>query len=318
VKIHFAHSTFSWSNEARGNAAVHVVIIGFGARDIDNKRIFDYTDIKGEPQERKAKNINPYLIDGQNILIKGQTKPICNVPEMFKGSQPTDGGNLLLTDEEKNELLQKEPLAAKYVRPFISAYEYLNGQNRWCLWLVGISPNELKQMPLVMERVEAVKKMRLASTKAATIKWAQFPSLFSENRQPQKEYVLIPRHSSENRNYIPFGYFEKDCIVADSCSSIPDASPFIFGVISSIMHMTWVKYTCGRIKSDYRYSNTLVYNTYPFPLNPTDAQKKKVEKAAQSVLDTRAKYPAAPLPTFTTSLPCRPIWYALTKPWTKR
>lgn len=295
VKIHFAHRTFNWSNEARGNAAVHVVIIGFGVRDTDSKRIFDYTDIKGEPQERKAKNINPYLVDGKNILINGQTKPICNVPEMFKGSQPTDGGNLLLTDEEKSEFILKEPLAATFVRPFISASEYLNGQKRWCLWLVGIAPNELKQMPFVLERVEAVKKMRLASTKAATVKWAQFPALFTENRQPKKEYVLIPRHSSENRNYIPFGYFDKDSIVADSCSSIPDASLFIFGVISSLMHMTWVKYTCGRIKSDYRYSNTLVYNTYPFPLNPTESQKKKVEEVVQVVLDTRAKYPGSTL-----------------------
>lgn len=295
VKIHFAHRTFSWSNEARGNAAVHVVIIGFGVNDIDNKRIYDYSSLKGEPQERKVKNINPYLIDAQNILIVSQNKPICNVPEMFKGSQPTDGGNLLLSDNEKNEFVQKEPLAAKYIRPFVSAHEYLNGQKRWCFWLVGISPSELKQMPLLMQRVEAVKIMRLASTKAATVKWAQFPTLFTENRQPQKDYVLIPRHSSENRNYIPFGYFDSDSIVADSCSSIPDASLFIFGVISSQMHMTWVKYTCGRIKSDFRYSNTLVYNNFPFPLTPTDAQKKKVEEAAQGVLDARAKYSGSSL-----------------------
>lgn len=295
VKIHFAHRTFSWSNEARGNAAVHVVIIGFGVLDTDNKRIFDYTEIKGEPQERKAKNINPYLVDGKNILINGQSKPICNVPEMFKGSQPTDGGNLLLTDEEKNEFVLKEPLAAKFVRPFISANEYLNGQKRWCLWLVGIAPNELKQMPLVLERIEAVKKMRLESTKAATVKWAQFPALFTENRQPQKEYVLVPSHSSENRKYIPFDFLSREKILNNSCFSIPDASPFIFGVISSLMHMTWVKYVCGRLESRFRYSNTIVYNTYPFPLAPNDAQKKKVEEAAQAVLDTRAKYPGSTL-----------------------
>ncbi|MBL7781590.1 MAG: class I SAM-dependent DNA methyltransferase [Saprospiraceae bacterium] len=295
VKIHFAHRTFSWSNEARGNAAVHVVVIGFGMQDIDNKRIFDYTDIKGEPQEKKAKNINPYLIEGQNILIVGQTKPICNVPEMFKGSQPTDGGNLLFTDEEKKQFIQKEPIAAKYIRPFISAHEYLNGQKRWCLWLVGIAPNELKQMPWVMQRVEAVRQMRLESTKPATVKWAQFPALFTENRQPQKEYVLVPSHSSENRRYIPFGFLTENDILNNSCFSIPGASLFIFGTIFSQMHMTWVKYTCGRIKSDYRYSNTLVYNTYPFPLTTTDAQKKKVEEAAQTVLDTRAKYPGSSL-----------------------
>jgi hypothetical protein len=295
VSIHFAHRTFSWSNEAKGNAAVHCVIIGFGASPLANKKIFDYEDIKGEPTERKVKNINPYLFEGSDTFILSRSKPICDVPEMFKGSQPTDGGHLLLTDEEKNAIVLKEPLTAKFLRPFISASEYLNGQKRWCLWLVGVPPNELKQMPFVLERIEAVKKMRLASAKASTVKWAQFPSLFTENRQPQKEYVLIPRHSSENRKYIPLGYFDKVSIVADSCSSIPDASTFLFGAISSVMHMTWVKYTCGRIKSDYRYSNTLVYNNYPFPLNPTDAQKAKVEAAAQAVLDTRAKYPNSSL-----------------------
>ncbi|MCF8247994.1 MAG: hypothetical protein K9J37_22750 [Saprospiraceae bacterium] len=295
IKIHFAHRTFSWKNEAKGNAAVHCVIVGFAAFDVTDKWLFDYEDIKGEPVERKVRNINPYLIEGNETLIQSKTKPISNAPEMFKGSQPTDGGHLLFTDEEKIAFLRFEPNATKWIKPFISAHEFLNGQKRWCLWLIDIPPNEAARMPLLIIRLDAVQRMRLASSKAATVRWADFPSLFTENRQPKTDYILIPRHSSENRKYIPFGFFDKDHIVADSCSSIPNADLYLFGQLTSLMHMAWVKYTCGRIKSDYRYSNTIVYNNYPFPKNLSDANKAKVEAAAQAVLDTRAKYPDSSL-----------------------
>jgi hypothetical protein len=294
VKIHFAHRTFSWSNEARGNAAVHVVIIGFGARDIDNKRIFDYTDIKGEPQERTAKNINPYLVEGSETLILSRTKPICNVPKMTWGNKPVDGGNLILTDEEKSELEKMEPLSHKYILPLISAKEYLHGINRWCIWLVGVSPNEIQKMPLVMQRIEAVRSLRLKSPDAGARKLAEFPAFFRDKQNPDN-YILIPNHTSENRKYIPFGFFTKNHIPHNSCSIIDNGGLLHFGFITSLMHMVWVKYTCGRIKSDFRYSNSIVYNNFPFPLNPTDAQKKKVEEAAQGVLDTRAKYPGSSL-----------------------
>jgi N-6 DNA Methylase len=295
AKIHFAHRTFSWTNEAKGNAAVHCVIIGFGLQDIESKKIFDYVDIKSEPTEKKVKNISPYLAEGSNLIVLKRSKTLCNIPGIFKGSQPTDGGNLLMTDLEKYQYIKQEPSGEKFIRPFISTDEFLNGRNRWCFWLINIQPHELKQLPVLLKRVEATKQMRLASSKASTVKWAQFPTVFTENRQPSSSYILVPRHSSENRKYIPIGFFDENNIVADSCSCIPDATLYLFGILTSVMHMTWVKYVCGRIKSDYRYSNTIVYNNYPFPENISDKQKQKVETAAQSVLDTRAKYPDSSL-----------------------
>lgn len=295
IKIHFAHRTFSWKNEAKGNAGVHCIIVGFGLQDIENKKIFDYADIKGEPTERKVRNINPYLAEGNDLVILKRTKPICNVPEMLYGSKPTDDGNLLMTDSEKAEYILKEPYGEKFVKPFISADEFLNNKKRWCFWLKDIQPNEFKSLPLLTKKVEAVKNFRLASTKISTVQWAQFPTLFTEIRQPNNDYIILPLHSSENRKYIPIGLFNKNNIVANSCSCVPNANLYIFGIITSEMHMTWVKYVCGRLKSDFRYSNTIVYNNYPFPENVSDKQKQKVEIAAQAVLDTRAKYPDSSL-----------------------
>ncbi|MCA2864566.1 MAG: class I SAM-dependent DNA methyltransferase [Microcystis sp. M110S1] len=295
IKIHFAHRTFSWSNEAKGNAVVHCVIIGFGVQDIENKRIFDYADIKGEPTERKVKNINPYLTEGNDLIILKKIKPICNVPEMIKGSQPTDGGNLLMNDGEKEEYIRQEPEGKKFIKPFISTDEFLNNKRRWCFWLTEIQPKELKQLPLLLKRVEAVKEMRLASSKVATIKWAQFPTLFTENRQPKTSYILIPSHSLGNRKYIPLGFFTPDYIANNSCLFVANANLYLFGILTSEMHMAWVKYVCGRLKSDYRYSNTIVYNNFPFPETATEKQKQTVETCAQAVLDTRAKYPDSSL-----------------------
>lgn len=294
-KIHFAHRTFKWGNEAKGNAAVHVVIIGFSNYDTSEKLIYEYDNIAAEPHEVKAKNINPYLVEGKDEFIAARTIPICKVSQMFKGSQPTDGGNFLFTDEEKNEFIKKEPESKKYIHPFISSHEYINGIKRWCLWLVNANPSELRKMPLVMERIEGVKKMRLESTKQATIKWASQPTLFTENRQPTSNYILVPSHSSENRKYIPMGFMSKLDILNNSCFSIPKATLYEFGIITSLMHIIWVATTCGRIKSDFRYSNTLNYNNYPWPENPTVKQKEAVEKAAQMVLDARAAFPNSSL-----------------------
>jgi len=268
IKIHFAHRTFSWSNEARGNAAVHVVIIGFANFDVYEKVVYEYQHIKGEPHAVNVKNLNPYLIEGKDEYVIGRTNPICKVSPMFKGSQPTDGGNFLLTDIKKEQFLIEEPKASKYVKPFISAYEFINGEKRWCLWLIDVSPSELKQMPNVLERVEGVKQMRLKSTKLPTVKWADFPTRFTENRQPKTNYILVPSHSSENRKYIPIGFMTPDDILNNSCFSVPNASVYHFGILTSLMHMIWVKYTCGRIKSDFRYSNTLNYNNYPVARKP--------------------------------------------------
>lgn len=290
IKIHFAHRTFKWFNEAKGKAAVHVVIIGFSNFDIPEKQIYEYENIKGEPHERKVKNINPYLVEAGDLVILKRRKPICNVPEISFGSMPNDGGHLLLTDEEKKEFLKKEPDAKKFIKPLISAKEYLNGENRWCLWLTDIQPSELKQLPEVSKRVQLVKEIRNNSNREATKKLAAFPALFGENRQPNTDFIFIPLTTSENRIYIPLDFFNKSNIVNNTASIIPNAKPFHFGILSSIMHMTWVKYVCGRLESRYRYSNEVVYNNFPFPENTTEKQINAVEKAAQKVLDVRKEY----------------------------
>ncbi|MCE2905936.1 MAG: N-6 DNA methylase [Anabaena sp. CoA2_C59] len=295
IKIHFAHRTFSWSNEAKGNAAVHCVIIGFGLEDIENKRVFDYVNIKGEPTERKVKNINSYLVEGNDLVILKRSKPICNVPEMIYGNKIVDGGFYLFNDDEKKEFLDKEPMSNKFFKPILSGDEFLNGKNRWVLYLKDVNPNEIKTLPKVVERLESVKNYRLESTKQQTRDMANFPTLFAEQRQPNSDFLLVPRTSSETRKYIPFGFYSKDFIVNDSCIALPNATLYLFGILTSEMHITWVKYVCGRLKSDYRYSNTIVYNNYPFPENVNEKQKQKVETAAQAVLDTRAKYPDSSL-----------------------
>lgn len=295
IKIHFAHRTFKWSNEAKGNAAVYCVIVGFANYDMKNKSIFEYEDIKGDAHEVYAKNINPYLVDAKDIYVGKRRSPICNVPKMYKGSQPTDGGNFLFTEEEKNDFLIEEPLAIKYIKPLISAHEFLNGLKRYCLWLVDAEPSELKQMPLVLKRIEGVRQMRIKSTKEATIKWASRPTLFTENRQPKGDYVLIPRHSSENRKYIPMGFFDESSIASDSCLFIEGAKLYHFGVLMSTMHMTWVKHICGRLKSDYRYSNEIVYSNFPWPENVIEKQIIDIEIAAQKVLDARLLFPKSSL-----------------------
>ncbi len=295
TNIFFAYRTFKWNNEAKGNAAVHVVITGFSNFNIKTKKLFDFEDIAGEPLEIKVSKISPYLIETKNYFIKKIRKPISSVVEMMKGSQPTDGGNLLMKDLEKMNFIRKEPNAEKYIRPFISAREFLKGEKRWCLWLENINPKELKIMPLVLERLNKVKEMRLASSKIATQKLANFPSQFTENRQPKEDYILMPSHSSENRKYIPIGFLKSDSILNNSCFSVPNATLYDFGTLTSEMHMTWVKYTCGRLESRFRYSNTIVYNNYPFPKDINDKQKKRVEKAAQKVLDTRLEFPDSSL-----------------------
>ncbi len=289
IKIHFAHRTFDWCNEARGNAHVHCVIIGFANFDTDKKRLFDYEDIKGEPHEIEVKNINPYLVDYGDLVIEKKTKPISNIAEVVWGNKPVDGGNLIFTDEEKNEFIKKEPNALKYIKELISAKEFLNNQKRWCLWLVNANPNEINKMPLVLDRIKKVKEVREESVDEGARKLALKPQTFRDIKNPDS-FLLIPLHSSENRKYIPIGFFDKNHIANNSCSIIPNATISDFGILTSEMHMTWVKYTCGRIKSDYRYSNTIVYNNFPFPKDVSDKNKQNVEQKAQAVLDARAKY----------------------------
>ncbi|MFP5470842.1 MAG: class I SAM-dependent DNA methyltransferase [Bacteroidia bacterium] len=291
IKIHFAHRTFKWSNEAKGNAAVYCVIVGFANYDTANKRIFDYEDIKGEAHEIKAKNINPYLIDAKNIFIEKRRTPICKVPDISFGSMPNDGGNLLLTNDEKEVICANDKVFEKYVRPLISGKEFLNGIKKWCLWLEGFNPADISKSKELETRIKKVKEHRQDSTREATRKLAQTPYLFGEIRQPKSDYLVIPRVSSENRNIIPMALLSKNNIVGDTCLAVPNATLYHFGILQSTMHMAWVKTVCGRLKGDYRYSNEIVYNNYPFPENPSEKQIKAIETAAQKVMDARKLYP---------------------------
>ena len=291
IKIHFAHRTFKWNNEAKGNAAVHVVIIGFANFDVADKRIYEYESIGGEPHELRVSNINPYLVDGRDIVLHNRSQPLSAVPQMIWGNKPTDGGNLLFDSSvEKDAFLVKEPNAERWIRPFISGEDFIKGRFRYCLWLKNIAPNELSALPEVKKRVEEVRKMRLASKAEATRRKAGTPTIFAQIAQPDSDYLAIPEVSSERRMYIPVAFVASDVIASNKIQMVPDATLWHFGIITSMMHMTWMKYTCGRMKSDYSYSNTVVYNNFCWPQTPTEKQVKAVESAAQRVLDVRASF----------------------------
>ncbi|MDH4378686.1 MAG: hypothetical protein QE263_02100 [Vampirovibrionales bacterium] len=293
IKLHFAHRTFKWINEARGKAAVYCVIIGFSMRTAQQPRLFSYDDIAGEPLEITASNISPYLVDFNNTVIADRGTTLCDVPPMIKGSQPTDGGFLMMTSVEKDETLRQEPALALYIRPLLGAEEYINGIKRYCFWLQDIDPAVLRQSKILSQRLAGVRKKRLESTKTATQDWANRPWLFTENRQTKQPYVLVPSVSSETRRYIPMGFISPDVIANNLVFMIPNVTLYHFGVLTSHMHMAWMRQVCGRLKSDYRYSNKLVYNNFPWPASPTPAQTQAVEAAAQAVLDARAPYLAS-------------------------
>ena len=295
VRINFAHRTFKWSNEARGKAAVHCVIIGFALHDAARKTIYDYASIDGEPHAIVAANINPYLIDAPNVLLENRDAPICDVPQMRFGSMPRDGGNLLFTESERAAFLAAEPGAKSLVRPYVGSEEFLNGGWRACLWLVGVPPAQLRSLPLTLERVEQTRTFRLASKAAATRKFAATPALFCQIAQPTTAYLLVPGVSSERRQYIPIGFMPPNVIANNLVFVVRDATLVHLGVVSSTMHMAWVRYTCGRLKSDFRYSKDIVYNNFPWPELVDDKARGAIAAAAQGVLDARALFPDATL-----------------------
>ena len=295
MRIRFAHRTFSWASEARGKAHVHVVIIGFGTTDTPDKRIYDYEHDANTPTVIAAKNISPYLVDGPDAVVVNRSRPLCVVPEVSFGSMPNDGGHLLLDDEARTDLINREPGAAQFIRRTLGSEEFIHNISRWCLWLVGASPTLLRDMPEVRKRIEAVRLKREASTREATQRLALTPSLFGAIRQPAKRYLGIPKTSSENRRYIPMAFLEPDIIAGSELFTCSDATNLHFGVLTSSMHMAWVRLVCGRLESRYRYSVKLVYNNYPWPEAPTEKQRMTVETAAQGVLDARAKFPDASL-----------------------
>jgi hypothetical protein len=294
IHIHFAHQTFQWNNEARGKAAVHCVIVGFGYQEGDNKTIFEYEDIKGPPHALKATNITPYLVDGPTVFLSNRSTPLCAVPAMRFGSMPRDSGNLILLPSERNELLAAEPWMAPYILRYTGADEFLNAGERYCLWLIDAPPDLLARSPKVLARLDAVRKFRQASKASSTQKFAATPALFCQIAQPDSDYLLVPGVSSERRRLVPIGFMHSDVVASNLVFVVPDATSFHFGVISSTMHNAWMRYTAGRLKSDYRYSKDIVYNNFPWP-EPSDKQQSAIEVAAQAVLDARIAHPGASL-----------------------
>ncbi|PTQ78857.1 hypothetical protein C8R26_101173 [Nitrosomonas oligotropha] len=295
VHLHFAHRTFQWSSEASGKAAVHCVIIGFGLQEAAQKTIFEYENIQGEAHAIAARNINPYLVDAPNIIAEGRMQPLSASRPLANGSIPADGGHLILEPADKDTLIASEPIAEKWLRPYLGAEGFIHNQYRYCLWLLNCPPNELRLMPAVLQRVEAVREFRLKSSKAATRDKAATPTRFTENRQPVDGiYLALPRTSSENRFYIPIGFLSSEVIAANDLQIVPDAGLYEFGILTSVMHMAWMKITSGRLESRYRYSAKYTYNTLPWP-EPSDTQRQTIETAAQAVLDARALFPNATL-----------------------
>ncbi len=295
VQIHFAHQTFAWQSEARGKAHVHVVIVGFAACTPGKRTIFEYDDINGDPTPITAAHINGYLIDSKVRFVTRRMKPLSPVSEMVFGTKLVDDGHLTLDDEQRARLLETYPFTQDWIRPLIGGEEFLNGTSRWCLWLNDAEPSLLKRCPLVMERIEKVRLFRAASKKPPTIKLADTPSLFGEIRQPTSDYLLVPKVSSERRRYLPLGYITSDYVANGSALIVPNATLFEFGVLSASSHLSWMRQICGRMKSDYQYSATFVYNNYPWPQDVSEAQKAAVEQAAQKVLDARLKFPGSTL-----------------------
>ena len=295
VKIHFAHRTFAWESEARGKAHVHVVIIGFGAFNPAKKTIYDYDHDDEHPTITTVSNISPYLVEANDTVVTKRREPICPAPEIVFGSMPNDGGNLLLSHDERKELLTKEPNAKKYIRPFLGSEEFIHHIPRYCLWLTGIPPQDLKAMPEVLKRVEAVRDTRLKSTRDTTRELADTPSLFGEIRQPTVRYLAMPEVSSERRAYIPIDFLTPRFVASNKLYTITGADIFTFAVLTSAMHMAWVRVVTGRLKSDFQYSGKIVYNNFPWPQSATDSQKAAVEKAAQAVLDARTQFPGSTL-----------------------
>nr|WP_302658091.1 DNA methyltransferase [uncultured Dysosmobacter sp.] len=285
IHIDFAYRTFRWDSEASLKAHVHCVIIGFSVEPFSKKKwIFT-----GErPQE--ATNINAYLMDAPDVFIDSRSKPLCAVPKMSSGGKPVEGGNLIFSTEEKDAFLEQEPSAAKLFRPFMGSDDFINGHGRWCLWLVDASPKELRSMPQVMKRVEAVRAFRLESKKPQTQEFANQPTRFMEIKQPNSDYLMIPATSSVNRRYIPIGFLNKNVVASNAASFVPNASLYHLGIMTSNVHMAWMRAVCGRLKSDYRYSVNIVYNNFPWP-TPTDEQRAKIEQTAQAILDARNLYP---------------------------
>ena len=285
IHIDFAHRTFIWDSEANAKAHVHCVIVGFSSAVNTQKR-----KLYESGRVQFVDNINAYLIDSNNVFLENRTQPICNVSKMINGGKPAEGGFLILTKSEKDDLLKAEPQASIFIRPFMMGKDFIDRKPRYCIWLVNANPSTLRTCTKVLERVKNVKEYRLKSKKAATRAKAETPTLFDEIRTSDSEYIALPKVSSQRRRYIPIDYLSADIVPGDKLFLLPNTGLYHFGILNSNVHMAWMRAVCGRLKSDYSYSNTVVYNNFPWP-NPTEEQKAKIEKTAQAILDARAKYP---------------------------
>lgn len=290
VHINFAYQTFKWNSESSTQAAVHCVIVGFAEFNRNEKWLFS-----DGANGKIVSNISPYLVEGEDIFVVAAKESLCGMPKMNFGNQPRDGGYFVIKEDEYQEITAKEPELQKWLHPYIGADEFIKGKKRWCLWLKHASPKDIMNSKILSEKVEAVRQFRLSSKAKTTNGYAKVPQLFAQITQPDDaDFLIIPRVSSERRRYVPIGFATPDIISSDAVQIVPNATLYHLGILTSNIHMAWMRAVCGRLKSDYRYSKEIVYNTFPWP-NPTDAQKTKVEQTAQAILDARALYPDSSL-----------------------
>ena len=295
IKIIFAHQTFKWSNETKGTAGVYCVIVGFSSEGEGRKTLYSYKTPTSLPEKNIVKNISPYLTEGNDSFVMAQKKTICDVPQMSFGNQPRDGGSFVLSTDEKESLTALEPSIEKWIHPYIGADEFIKGKERFCLWLKHATPSDIKDSKIIYRKVEEVRVFRENSKAKTTNGYAKVPHLFAQITQPDNvDYLLIPRVSSERRRYVPIGFMTSNIISSDAVQIIPDATLFHFGVLTSNVHMAWMRTVAGRLESRYRYSKEIVYNTFPW-CEPTPEQKTKIEQTAQSILDARGLYPSSSL-----------------------
>lgn len=296
VRIHFAHRTFRWSNEARGKAAVHCVILGFSTQEQLNCYIYDYSSPTSEPHRLRVSRINPYLVDAPDVVLLKRASPLqAQTPEMRYGSMPIDEGHLILSDDEKQEALRTEPELEEWIRPYFGGEEFINATFRWCFWLVDAPPDLVRGSKLLKARVARVREFRSGSEREETVELAATPALFGEIRQPHTRYLLVPKVSSENRPFMPIGFMSPKAITSGSALIVASATEYHFGILTSTMHMAWMRAVCGRMKSDYQYSARIVYNNFPWPEAPTEKQREAIEEGAREVLTARDEFPRATL-----------------------
>jgi len=294
VCIDFAHQTFKWTNNAKGNAGVHCVIVGFSLSNKAEKLLYEYADIKAEPVEIKASNINGYLLDAPSIFIYNRNNPISDAPKMAWGNKPTDGGNFLMSEEQKREAIKSEPELKKYIKRYIGGGDFINNKIRYTLWLKDADPTDIKSSDFLRSRIEGVRQFRLESKAESTRRYADTPTVFRQTSQPDSNYLAIPEVSSERRDYIPMAYYGKDVIMSNTVQFVANAELYHFGILTSRLHMAWTRAVAGRLESRYRYSKDIVYNNFIWA-DASETQKAEIERLAQAVLDARSEYPNASL-----------------------